>query len=99
MNEVMKTEIKCIASDLDSIIDSAKTIMEDAVRGNNIEEMDDCDKKISHLQEHLVYCKHEADNIKDQLKATQELLLLLVDEDEISEIMTKMSVIKTKINS
>lgn len=92
MNEVMKTEIQSIASDLDSIIENAKTIMEDAVRGNWIEEMDGCNKKIAHLQEHLVYCKHEADNIKDQLKATQELLLKLVDEDEISEIMTKIHI-------
>jgi len=90
MNEVMKTEIQCIASDLDSIIDNAKTIMEDAKRGNDIADLDD-DKVISHLQEHLVYCKHEADNIKDQLKATQELLLKLVDEDEISEIMAKIN--------
>lgn len=92
MNEVMKTEIQSIASDLDSIIENAKTIMEDAVRGNWIEEMDGCNKKIAHLQEHLIYCKHEADNIKDQLKATQELLLKLVDEDEISEIMTKIHI-------
>tara|TARA_B110000444_G_C18754895_1_gene554609 strand:- start:699 stop:980 length:282 start_codon:yes stop_codon:yes gene_type:complete len=92
MNEVMKTEIQSIAGDLDSIIENAKTIMEDAVRGNWIEEMDGCNKKIAHLQEHLIYCKHEADNIKDQLKATQELLLKLVDEDEISEIMTKIHI-------
>ena len=97
MNEVMKTEIHCfallgIAGDIDSIIENAKTIMEDAVRGNWIEEMDGCNKKIAHLQEHLIYCKHEADNIKDQLKATQELLLKLVDEDEISEIMTKIHI-------
>lgn len=97
MNEVMKTEIKCIASDLDSIIDNAKTIMEDAVRGNEIEEMVGCKQKIAHLQEHLVYCKHEADNIKDQLKVTQELLLKLVEDNEMSEIMTKISVIRTKL--
>lgn len=90
MNEVMKTEIQCIASDLDSIIENAKTIMEDAVRGNDIQDLDD-DKIISHLQEHLVYCKHEADNIKDQLKATQELLLKLVDDYEMSEIMAKIN--------
>ena len=41
MNEVMKTEIQCIASDLDSIIENAKTIMEDAVRGNDIQDLDD----------------------------------------------------------
>jgi len=95
MNEVMKTEIQCIASDLDSIIENAKTIMEDAVRGNDIQDLDD-DKIISHLQEHLVYCKHEADNVKDQLKVAQELLLKLIDDDEISEIMAKQ---KAKINS
>lgn len=95
MNEVMKTEIQCIASDLDDIIDNAKTIMEDAKRGNDIADLDD-DKVISHLQEHLVYCKHEADNVKDQLKVAQELLLKLIDDDEISEIMAKQ---KAKINS
>ena len=95
MNEVMKTEIQCIASDLEDIIDNAKTIMEDAKRGNDIADLDD-DKVISHLQEHLVYCKHEADNVKDQLKVAQELLLKLIDDDEISEIMAKQ---KAKINS
>ena len=95
MTEVMKTEIQCIASDLDDIIDNAKTIMEDAKRGNDIADLDD-DKVISHLQEHLVYCKHEADNVKDQLKVAQELLLKLIDDDEISEIMAKQ---KAKINS
>tara|TARA_B110000503_G_C6972809_1_gene339902 strand:- start:65 stop:352 length:288 start_codon:yes stop_codon:yes gene_type:complete len=91
MNEVLKTEIAAINSDVRGVVITIEEAKRDAQRGQNGLDMfdgleDEDDKKIEHLQGCLNDVTYELDNAKDKLLEIQEYLAKILDEAEMDII-------------